>query len=279
MITNLVDEKGDDAMNLDMQIKNKTLFSEAYYEVEDLYCKNKNSEAGAFTLGHLSLEDILKEFGPLPEEALLFGLADDGLPVLLDLRDPTPGPILIAGDTNVGKTDFLKALAYYTIVARQPCEIQYGVITNRSYEWNNYFDYPHTVGIFSMSEEGAIDLLHALSIWIEMKKSNQQTVLLLIDGLDEFLFQNSALEQDLQKILLSGPGKNVWPIATINLERSKNVTPWLKYFYTRIFGYTNHKHEINYDGIQDAEFETLSKEIEFSLRENSQWMRFRIPRT
>jgi len=39
-----------------------------------------------------SLADSLSELGPLPREALLLGLASDGLPVLLNLCDPHPGP-------------------------------------------------------------------------------------------------------------------------------------------------------------------------------------------
>ena len=42
------------------------------------------------------LSEVLAEFGPMPEEAMFLGVASDGLPVLLNLHDPVPGPILIA---------------------------------------------------------------------------------------------------------------------------------------------------------------------------------------
>jgi hypothetical protein len=54
-----------------------------------------------------SLTDSLSELGPLPKEALLLGLAPDGLPVLLNLHDPSPGPLLIAADPGAGKTALL----------------------------------------------------------------------------------------------------------------------------------------------------------------------------
>ncbi|MEO7838793.1 MAG: hypothetical protein ABIU06_05540, partial [Anaerolineales bacterium] len=44
-----------------------------------------------------TLSDVLAGIGPLPREALLLGVASDGLPVLLNLRDPLPGPILVLG--------------------------------------------------------------------------------------------------------------------------------------------------------------------------------------
>ena len=45
-----------------------------------------------------SLAESLSELGPLPKEAMLLGLASDGLPVLLNLHDPHPGPLLVAAD-------------------------------------------------------------------------------------------------------------------------------------------------------------------------------------
>ena len=37
----------------------------------------------------------------LPGGSILLGLAEDGLPLLLNVYDPTPGPILIAGDQGI----------------------------------------------------------------------------------------------------------------------------------------------------------------------------------
>ena len=47
----------------------------------------------------------------LPGGSLMLGLAEDGLPVLLDLYDPAPGPLLVAGDGGSGKTALLQSLA------------------------------------------------------------------------------------------------------------------------------------------------------------------------
>ena len=61
-----------------------------------------------------SLADSLSELGPMPREALLLGLASDGLPVLLNLHDPHPGPLLIAADPGTGKTALLQLIARIT---------------------------------------------------------------------------------------------------------------------------------------------------------------------
>ena len=44
---------------------------------------------------------------PCPREALFLEIADDGLPILLNLHDPVPGPLLISADQSAGKTSFL----------------------------------------------------------------------------------------------------------------------------------------------------------------------------
>ncbi len=71
---------------------------------------------------------------PVSRGSLLLGLAEDGLPVLLDLYDPAPGPLLVAGDGGSGKTAFLQSLARATGL-QDPGDIQFGVVTPFPEEW------------------------------------------------------------------------------------------------------------------------------------------------
>src|SRR5262245_41712542 len=72
-----------------------------------------------------ALSDVLAEIGSLPAEALFLGVATDGLPVLLNLYDSHPGPILIAGDAGSGKTAFLQGIAQSVIQTHHPSDIQF----------------------------------------------------------------------------------------------------------------------------------------------------------
>src|SRR5512138_1121732 len=58
-----------------------------------------------------SLRDVIAANASMPREALFLGLAEDGLPVLLNLYDSIPGPLLIIGDQASGKTRLLQAIA------------------------------------------------------------------------------------------------------------------------------------------------------------------------
>lgn len=222
-----------------------------------------------------SLEQVLKEIGPLPEEALILGMAEDGLPVLLNLWDPLPGPILVTGDARSGKTRFLQAIAGFAAATHAAGQVQYGVITADPHQWDGYADLPHCAGIFSAAHRHVTDFIRALAAWTEFSQASKQCMLLLIDGLDDFLCWNSGLSGDLQKILLQGPAGRVWPVVTMNTEHLQNTGHWLQYFHTRVFGYTTHT-----DAIHDAPsfgFENLSQGVEFSLKEKSGWIKFQIP--
>src|SRR5215207_7534496 len=77
-----------------------------------------------------TLKDVLAEIGPLPLEALFLGVATDNLPVMLNLYDPHPGPMLVAGDAGSGKTAFLRTIAQSVVKTHNANDVQFGVITN-----------------------------------------------------------------------------------------------------------------------------------------------------
>ena len=73
---------------------------------------------------------VLAEIGSLPREALFLGIASDGLPVLLNLHDPIPGPVLVAGDAGTGKTAFLQMLVQGVQQTHHAENVQFGVVTS-----------------------------------------------------------------------------------------------------------------------------------------------------
>ena len=97
--------------------------------------------------------DPLSKLGPLPKDALLLGLASDGLPLLLNLHDPLPGPLLIAADPAAGKTALLQAIAQTAAQLHTPSDVQFGVVTNYPDEWLHLAESEHCVGVFPTYHE------------------------------------------------------------------------------------------------------------------------------
>ena len=225
-----------------------------------------------------TLSGVLAEIGPLPREALFLGLASDGLPVLLNLRDPIPGPILITGDAGSGKTAFLQTIARAVVQTHNQSDVQFGVVTNHPEEWESIEEIPHRVGIFPSHHSSAQDFLLSLASWAHSNKNARQSVLLLIDDLESVASLDFDALQNLRWLLLRGPSRCVWPILTLNAARYGQVLSWIQNFRTRIFGrIENERVAAALGGDQASALDQLQAGIQFSLRENGKWLRFWLP--
>jgi len=224
-----------------------------------------------------SLGDVLAGYSPMPPDALFLGVASDELPVLLNLHDPVPGPVLIAADPAAGKTMLLQAIALAAGAMHQPADLQFGVLTNHPDEWNGVEGIPNNVGILPLYKQSAEDFILSLASWAHDNKTSEQSVLLLLDDLEAASNLDFDARQNLRWLLLRGPARRVWPIITLNPNRMENIMPWLDAFRTRVFGsMQNPKHIKQLDAVS-AELGSLNSGSHFTLREGESWLRFWIP--
>ena len=224
-----------------------------------------------------SLESVLNEIGSMPREALFIGIATDGFPVLLNLHDPTPGPILIMGDPDAGKTSFLQNIANGIGRMHEPADVQFGVITAHSELWEDISALPHCAGIFSVYHSSAMDFLYSLSGWAHENKGTRQSVLLLLDDLENMENVDFDVCQTLRWLLIRGPSRRVWPVVTVNAERILKVSSWLGAFRTKIVGHVERCHPSLAVKKDEAIFRSLKSGLQFAICEGDGWMRFWIP--
>jgi hypothetical protein len=225
-----------------------------------------------------SLAESLSELGPLPREALLLGLASDGLPVLLNLHDPHPGPLLIAADPGAGKTALLQLVAQAAAHMHAPADVQFGAVTNYPDEWGHLAELEHCVGIFPTYHNSAIDFLASLSGWAHANKGGSQSILLLLDDLESMEQVDFDARQTLRWLLLRGTSRRVWPIVTLNAQRVTQVEPWLEAFRTRLFGAIQDDRTAGtLTGVPGTTLKHLQAGLQFALREGDSWLKFWIP--
>jgi hypothetical protein len=225
-----------------------------------------------------ALKDTLVEIGPLPREALFLGLASDGLPVLLDLHDPQPGPILIAADPGSGKTALMQMIAQAGILIHPADELQLGVVTNYPEEWNQFAHQKHSLGIFPTYHNNAMEFLRAVSGWAHDKKNKRDSVLLLIDDLESMQHLDFEYRQILRWLCFRGPARRVWPIVSLNSERLNQVQNWPEVFRTRIVGHIKNEEIANVlTGTSGITFSWLHQGLQFAVQENGEWLKFWLP--
>ena len=225
-----------------------------------------------------TLDGVLAEIGPLPREALFLGVASDGLPVLLNLHDPLPGPLLVVGEGCAGKTGFLKSIVHALTQTHKPEDLQYGIVTDHIDEWDLIENTKHGVGIFSASQQSAQDFMLSLAAWAHENKNAKQSVLLLIDDLEAVAKLDFDALRNFRWLLARGPARRVWPIITLSADRYGQVLSWIQIFRTRIFGRIRNARVA--EALSSDKFsglEKLESPIQFSLRENEKWVKFWLP--
>ena len=232
-----------------------------------------------------ALSDILAEIGPLPAEVLFLGVASDKLPVLLNLYDPHPGPMLVAGDAGSGKTAFLQMIARSVIQTHRAEDVQFGVITNYPDEWESIEATPHRVGVFPVGQKSTQSFMQSLTAWAHSNKNTHQCVLLLVDDLESVASLDMESLQNFRWLLLRGPTRRVWPIVTLSAPRYGQVISWLQNFRSRVFGrVANGRVAEALAGDKAAGLAQLEARFQFSMREKDprsspaeNWLRFWLP--
>jgi hypothetical protein len=224
------------------------------------------------------LDDVLAEAGPLPEDALIFGIAGDGMPLLLNLTDPVPGPILLTGERGAGKTRFLQTLAWSVGLLHPPEAVSFGVLTNTPEEWDPNHLPENCVGIFGLHQRESCDFVLQLAAWIDRPVRDRHIALLLIDDLEPLVNTDGETRRNLQFLLQHGPERGVWPVATLEPQRCAEMTNWAGLFRTHIFGAIDDRTLADQlSGGNGISIARLIAGIQFALRGRMGWLKFWLP--
>lgn len=261
----------------DWYVDQRLLGLQALQELHPEIMDQRQSLEPVYTRPPLS-EVVLAEFGPMPPEALFLGVASDGLPVLLNLHDPVPGPLLVMGDAGSGKTGFLQHAAVAAGIMHQPEQLQFGVLTSHPEEWSASERIPNNVGIFPLYANSSQDFLLSLASWAHGNHSSKQVVLLLLDGLEAAASLDFDARQTLRWLLLRGPARQVWPVVTANPDRIDGIQPWLDAFHTRIFSRIKDPQQAQRFNAGEAGLDSLDVGSQYAMREGNHWLRFWTPR-
>ncbi|RIK32676.1 MAG: hypothetical protein DCC56_02345 [Anaerolineae bacterium] len=251
-----------------------SLLMEAYAELQP---EIESARKLTTIVANPPLSKVLEGLGAMPPEGLFMGMASDGLPMLLNLHDAVPGPLLVAGDAGAGKTDLLQIIARAAGITHTPNALQFGVMTNHPEEWNGFERIPNSAGIYPLYADSSQEFLLTLVAWARGSKTESQSVLLLLDDLEAATNLDFEARQTLRWLFLRGPARRVWPIVTLNANRCEAIQPWLEAFHTRIFGSIKDDRRAQQLMANGADLPTLNNNAKFTLREGNHWLRFWLP--
>lgn len=223
------------------------------------------------------ISQALDAVGRLPRNALLFGIGADGLPLLLSLRDPRPGPILIIGDRHSGKTALLKAMLWAAERLNPPGSLYFVVLSRSPGEWERFLRSAYLAGVWLVGEPETEMLLYELARRAEARQE-RAPILFLFDGLEVIQRMETASQENLRFLLVHGPAASIWPVVTVNAEQALTLPNWLAYFRTRIYGRITHPETgEELTPLPGAPLTGLYPGFQFCIREKSRWLSFWLP--
>ncbi len=252
-----------------------TVTDQVLFSIETMPAKRTPS--GKKCLPETGPRLIFPDSFEIPDGSVLLGQSVDGLPVLLNLYDPQPGPILVTGDAASGKTRFLQSLARMSDLD-DPGDITFGVVTPFPEEWTMLEAQPNCLGIWPVYHPSAVHFLSLLAGWSEWMPKTRQAVVLLFDGLDLVMGGGFQSLHALRKLVRLGPQRHVWPIVSSNAGRLVHLRSWVKYFPTVVLGQVkNPRSAPLLPDCGGSEQATRLETGQYLISKEQSWVKFNLP--
>lgn len=224
--------------------------------------------------GSRSLTAALASMGPLPSIALFIGLADDQRPVLLNLADPSPSPVLVAADAGAGKTRLLQTIARALELTHDPGRARYVVLTEHPREWAAFEGSDNCDAVLAFHH--ALTTGYLASAVQRTTDPRSSSLVLLIDGF-EALASDADLRGAAHELMHRTP-PGLWPFITLNTTPAPDVAPFLAPFRFRLFGYIREAQSaaiLHRSTTLPAG--TLQPPSQFAVWEADHWLPFWLP--
>jgi hypothetical protein len=240
--------------------------------------------------GHTpSLREVLTKSAGIPAHTVILGVVEDGLPVLLDLHDPTPGSLLIVGDERQQELDLLRSALASVILRNSARGVQFIVFSHLPEAWRQWVGELgwdryclDVVGADTPSAQEWIDLLSGWSIERQANLRSGPPVIILFDTLSFMTRLAAETREKLDDLIQTGPRGQFWPVAAVSTALANSLGRQLDVFKTRIVGFSEDAGVYSrLAGVDQAGAKGFGQSGQFVVRvgsgENSQVLKFRVP--
>jgi len=191
-----------------------------------------------------SLPVLLQQIGGLPEYALLLGVCGDGLPFVLDLTNPAPGSILIAGDRHPDSLQLLDAMLVSAGILNRASKVNYDLLYEAGALSLQACSLANCNQVFDISDASAAERICSLAALVEQRRRTTPRGPVLILAIEDLAALARQLNEDdfakLFWLVKHGPRARVWVIANLYAEDAEQIDErLLAAFRTRLIGATH----------------------------------------
>ncbi len=163
------------------------------------------------------LEEVITSHRPLPDKACILGVGEDGKPLVLSLEEPSPGGILVIGDSARDNRKHLQAILHSISLMNQKEQVHIDVISPETANYKARKGFIEKV--IGTEEDNVYDMLGDFLEALEkrgLRESPHPIRILVLDEID-ILVSRLAPESlsYLRWILRRGPQVGIWPIASL----------------------------------------------------------------
>jgi hypothetical protein len=230
-----------------------------------------------------TLEELSAAIGPMPPNSLIIGYCEDGLHIFLDLNDPTPGSLLIAGDAGCGKTRLLGAVLRAAMLLNTPRQVRFSLLSARPEELGTLTGAAHCYVAAPVEADAAARLVHEFVELAEQRRTGRQLGATLVLAIDDLLALLNQLNPDelglFYWLVRNGPEARIWTVATLGTEDLESLDPsLLNLFGTRLLGRMANPEVGRYlSGGAEDDFAALYAGAQFSIYYEGTWVKFWVP--
>jgi hypothetical protein len=234
----------------------------------------------------VTLEQFLEKFGHSTDHTIPIGVTDAARPLLLDLDDPQPGPILIVGDEIDGNRDLLKLLAQSACANLSSQEIKFLVLTSQPENWKSWVvslqKSERCLAILENDTSDVGDWIIQMAEQVEQRFSSRNLsapILLLIDGLDLVSRAESDVQLNFEWLCQNATGAQVWPVAALPTGMALEMGRWIRHFHTRLLGSMPNHAAVRLGLSEGLDSEGLAAGRQFAVRIQDEWINFWLPKS
>ena len=209
--------------------------------IHEVHTNTNFAEDAPLVDGRILQNVILDQFPSHPENALLMGVCEDGLPLFLDLKDPSSGAVLLIGDNCFGNQSHLRAILDSGCRLNDPTVLNVHMIVPQPEMYGELVREPHLLQSFKPHDEASWILIEEICNLVEHRQNGMPAhpiQILVIDDLASLIQDFTASQREDFIWLLEASAKtHVWVFVTLSstLIRQEFFST-IKHFGTQVFG-------------------------------------------